>query len=233
MEFKCIIVDDEQPARKLLENYCSKIKSLHVVGCYKSGLDALSVLQEKEIDILFLDIQMPDISGIDFLKSLKLHKTKVVFTTAYRDYALEGFELDAVDYLLKPIEFHRFLRAIEKVKEVHQKKEKREVKDVEGSLIIRSGKKQYRVPTSEILYIKSESEYVKYVTQNHGNLMVHGALKEVMNSLSNSNNFLRIHRSYIVNMTHITYVEGGRVRINGEFFPISETYRLDFLKTWK
>lgn len=233
MEFKCIIVDDEQPARKLLENYCSKIKSLHLVGCYKSGLDALSVLQEKEIDILFLDIQMPDISGIDFLKSLKLHKTKVVFTTAYRDYALEGFELDAVDYLLKPIEFHRFLRAIEKVKEVHQKKEKLEVKDVEGSLIIRSGKKQYRVPTSEILYIKSESEYVKYVTQNHGNLMVHGALKEVMNSLSNNNKFLRIHRSYIVNMTHITYVEGSRVRINGEFFSISETYRLNFLKTWK
>lgn len=233
MVFNCIIIDDEQPARKLLENYCNKVNELNVVGSYKSALDAFEILKENTIDILFLDIQMPDISGIDFLKLLKPQHTKIIFTTAYRGFALEGFELNAVDYLLKPIEFHRFLRAIEKVKEVHQKKESIAVKEAEETLLIRSGKKQYRVPASEILYIKSESEYVNYVTQNHGKLLVHGALKDVIHTLSNTANFHRIHRSYIVNLSHISYVEGSRVHINGELFPISETYKVDFLKVWK
>ena len=232
MVFNCIIIDDEQPARKLLENYCNKVNELNVVGSYKSALDAFEILKENTIDILFLDIQMPDISGVDFLKLLKPQHTKIIFTTAYRGFALEGFELNAVDYLLKPIEFHRFLRAIEKVKEVHKKKESVAVKDAEETLLIRSGKKQYRVPASEILYIKSESEYVNYVTQNHGKLLVHGALKDVLNDLS-TKTFHRIHRSYIVNLSHISYVEGSRVHINGELFPISETYKVDFLKVWK
>ena len=235
MVFNCVIIDDEQPARKLLENYCNKIKGMRVVGSYKSPLEALDTLKENTIDMLFLDIQMPDISGIEFLKLLKPHYTKVIFTTAYRDYALEGFELNAVDYLLKPIAFHRFVRAVEKVKELYQKRVLVETNTVnintDETLIIRSGKKQYRVPVSEILYIKSESEYVKYVTQHHGKLLVHGALRDVLSDLS-ATTFYRIHRSYIVNLLHITYVEGSRVRVNGEFFPISETYKLDFLKVW-
>ncbi|WP_420553499.1 LytR/AlgR family response regulator transcription factor [Tenacibaculum aiptasiae] len=234
MVFNCVIIDDEQPARRLLENYCTKIKGMQVVGSYKSPLEALDTLNENRIDILFLDIQMPDISGIDFIKLLKPNHTKVIFTTAYRDYALEGFELNAIDYLLKPIEFHRFVRAVEKVKELYQKREVVETNSqtTDETLLIRSGKKQYRVPIAEILYIKSESEYVKYVTQNHGKLLVHGALKDVLNDLS-ATTFYRIHRSYIVNLSHITYVEGSRVHIKGELFPISETYKLDFLKVWK
>ncbi|WP_435261804.1 LytR/AlgR family response regulator transcription factor [Tenacibaculum sp. nBUS_03] len=233
---KCIIVDDEQPARKLLESYCKKIKDVKVIGTYKSGLDTLTILKEEQIDILFLDIQMPDISGIDFLKSLKLYHTKVVFTTAYRDYAFEGFELGTLDYLLKPIEFHRFVKTIEKIKDVQQKPQKLEIKDkgIEESLIIRSDKKQYRIQTSEILFVKSENEYVKYVTKNHGNLMVYGSLKKVINSFTNSEKLIRIHRSYIVNLAHISYVEGNRVCINGKHhIPVSETYRLSFFKTWK
>lgn len=230
---KCIIIDDEQPARRLLENYCSKMDTLEVLGSYKSAIEALPILNNQTIDILFLDIQMPDLTGIDFLKSIKTNNAKVVFTTAYREYALEGFELDAIDYLVKPIEFPRFLRAVEKVKEVHQKRQELEVKDIEETLIIRADKKQYRLPLSEIMYIKSENEYVNYVTKNHGNLLVHGALKDVMATFSGQSDFFRIHRSYIVNLSHITYVEGSRVRINGAFFPISKSYRVDFFKVWK
>ena len=233
MKLNCIIIDDEQPARRLLESYCSKIDSIDVLGSYKSAIDALSALNTKNVDILFLDIQMPELTGIDFIKSIKTYNTKVIFTTAYRDYALEGFELNAIDYLVKPIEFHRFLRAVEKVKEVHQKRQEIEVKDIEETLTIRSDKKQYRLPLTEILYIKSENEYVKYVTQTHGNLLVHGALKDVAETLANKSDFFRIHRSYIVNLSQITYVEGSRVRINGEYFPISEKYRTSFFKKWK
>ncbi|CAL2080654.1 LytTR family DNA-binding domain-containing protein [Tenacibaculum sp. 190524A02b] len=230
---KCIIIDDEQLARRLLENYCSKIDTLEVLGSYKSAIKALPTLNSQNVDILFLDIQMPDINGIDFLKSIKTYTTKVIFTTAYREYALDGFELDAIDYLVKPIEFPRFLRAVEKVKEVHQKRQEIVVKDVEKMLIIKADKKQYRIPISEIMYVKSENEYVNYVTKNHGNLLVHGALKDVVALLSGSTNFFRIHRSHIVNLSYITYTEGGRVKIQDEFLPISESYKVDFFKVWK
>ncbi len=118
MKYNCIIIDDEQQGRRLLENYCNKIDDLVVVGSYKSAIHAFEGMRTNDIDIIFLDIQMPELSGIDFLKSLKRNKAKVILTTAYREYALEGFELDAIDYLLKPIGFSRFLRAIEKVKEI-------------------------------------------------------------------------------------------------------------------
>lgn len=233
MKLNCIIIDDEQPARRLLENYCSKIDSLQVIGVYKSAIEVISILEEKHVDIMFLDIQMPELTGIEFLKSIKTYNTKVIFTTAYRDYALEGFDLNVIDYLVKPIELPRFLRAVEKVKEIHQKRKKIEVKDIEEMLIIKADKKQYKLLFSDILYIKSENEYVKYVTKNHGSLLVHGALKNVETSLSSKSNFFRIHRSYIVNLSEITYVEGSRVCINDEYFPISEKYRVLFFEKWK
>ncbi|CAM1344997.1 LytR/AlgR family response regulator transcription factor [Tenacibaculum amylolyticum] len=233
MKLNCIIIDDEQPARELLQNYCSKIDSLHLVGSYKTPIHAIDILQQENIDILFIDIQMPDISGLDFIKSIKTHHTKVIFTTAYREYALESYELDAIDYLVKPIEFHRFLRAVEKVKEVHIKRNEVDVQKKEETIIIRANKKLYRLPISDILYIKSENEYVKYVTKNHGNLLVHGALKDVIKTLESHTDFIRIHRSYIVNVSCIDYVEGNSIRINNEFFPISDSYKNAFFDVWK
>ncbi len=233
MKYKCIIVDDEQPARKLLENYCSKLSELEHVGSFKSALDAAPILREQSIDILFLDIQMPNISGIDFLKTLKNLTTKVVLTTAYRDYAVEGYDLDAIDYLLKPIEFHRFLRAIDKIKDVYPKSNNLQIQETSPDLIIKSNKKLYKISPSDILYIKSENEYIKYNTLNHGNLMVHGALKDISNMLKKHGNFIRIHRSYVINMIHISYIEGNRIAIGQQFFPVSETYKNDFLKAWK
>lgn len=226
MRYNCIIIDDEQPARRLLENYCNKLKEIQIIGSFKSAIDALPYLKDQTIHILFLDIQMPDISGIDFLKSLNLNITKVVFTTAYRNYAIEGFELNATDYLLKPIEFHRFLKSVEKIKHNTNTNSNK-------SVLIRSGKKQYKILESEILYIKSESEYVKYVTKNTKNILVHGALKDVAELFRYNANFIRIHRSYIININYVTYIEGTRVFINDEFFPISETYRQVFFDKWK
>lgn len=236
MDYKCIIIDDEQPARRLIENYCKKLDDLMVVGSFKSALKAMPSLKEQDIDILFLDIQMPDISGLDFLKTIKTHHTKVIFTTAYREYALEGFDLDATDYLLKPIEFHRFLKAIDKVKDALGKNRTSPLTSHDNTgetIMLKADKKRYRIPLSEILYIKSDSEYIKYITQNHGTLMVHGSLKDVTQNFPKHSNFIRIHRSYIINLKHISYVEGNQVRIHHELLPISETYRGAFFDRWK
>jgi DNA-binding LytR/AlgR family response regulator len=227
----CVIIDDEQPARKLLENYCKKIKGLQVVESYKSPFAAHALLKEGNIDVLFLDIQMPEISGLDFLKTVVLPSTKVIFTTAYRDYALDGFNLDAIDYLLKPIAFPRFYKAVEKVKQIHSITKNTEVKT--EFLLLKSGKKQYRVPISEIIYIKSENEYLSYFTKKQGKLMVYGALKDAIDSFSSYSNFVRIHRSYIINTDYIEYVEGNRVIIQGASFSISESYKTIFFTLWK
>lgn len=235
MKYNCIIVDDEQQGRRLLENYCNKIDDLVVVGTYKSAIDALAGMRTNEVDIIFLDIQMPELSGIDFLKLLKRNQARVILTTAYREYALDGFELDAIDYLLKPIAFSRFLRAIEKVKEIHEKSISAAVETVHVSseeiIQIKSNKKQYKVSFSDIIYIQSENEYISYITRPYGKLMVHGALKNVIDRLPNTS-FFRIHRSYIVNLSHIKYVEGNRVYIQDKFLPISETYRKTFFNVW-
>lgn len=235
MKYNCIIIDDEQQGRRLLENYCNKIDNLVVVGSYKSAIHAFEGMRTNDIDIIFLDIQMPELSGIDFLKSLKRNKAKVILTTAYREYALEGFELDAIDYLLKPIGFSRFLRAIEKVKEIHEKSTSNVVENIRESgketIQIKSNKKQYKVSLLDILYIQSENEYISYITKTYGKLMVYGTLKNVIDTLPNTS-FIRIHRSYIVNLSHIKYVEGNRVCIEDNFLPISETYRKTFFNIW-
>ena len=218
MRYKCIIIDDEKPARMLIENYCDKIDFLEVVGSFKSPLNALPLFEKDKIDLVFLDIQMPDISGIDFLKTFQTQHAKVIFTTAYREYALEGYELDVIDYLLKPIPFHRFLKAINKVKEslspapITSGTVENNVTSSK-TLQLRANKRIYRVPIDDILYIQSENEYVAYHTLSYGKLMIHGALKALENQLI-QDSFLRIHRSYIINLTKIHYVEGNQVYLD-------------------
>ncbi len=227
---KCIIIDDEKPARRLIENYCNRIE-LDVVGDFKSPLDALPLLENSTIDLIFLDIRMPEISGIDFLKTLN-HKPYIILTTAYREYALDAFELDVTDYLLKPIEFPRFLKAINKIQkkpvQVHQ--ELKEPKNKNQFITVKSNKRLYKVPFEDILYIQSDNEYITFVTQSHGKLMVHGALKNIEKELPSS--FWRIHRSFIINSLHIKYVEGNRVLIQDSPLTISESYRKAFFEHW-
>lgn len=227
-----IIVDDEKPARALIENYCNKIEGLKFKGSFKSALDALSILNSKEIDLVFLDIQMPEISGIDFLKTLQSKSFKVIFTTAYRDYALEGFELDASDYLLKPIEFPRFLRAVNKVKEAIQPQQNITIKEENPTTtLLKSSKRLYRVNYKDIEYIKSEHEYLNYVLESDQHILVHGSLKDLVLTLP-KHSFIRVHRSFIVNLNHISYVDGNSICIKETFIPIGETYREVFFKAW-
>lgn len=231
--YKCIIIDDEEPARLLLNDYCEKINDLEVVGMFKSPLLTMDVLRDKKIDILLLDINMPDISGIDFIKSLSI-KPKVILTTAYRDYAIEGFELEVSDYLLKPIEFYRFLKAINKVKESQIALSHTTTKAPEefmGSLQLKSNKKLYKIDFKDILYIQSHSEYLKYYTKSNGNLMVYGTMKSVEDILPKSH-FYRVHRSYIVNKMAIKYIEGNRIFLEADNLPLGESYKIDFMNNW-
>lgn len=230
--YKCIIVDDEEPARLLLNDYCGKISDIEVVGLFKSPLDCLSILNKEKIDVLLLDINMPDISGTDFLKSLS-KKPNVIFTTAYREYALEGFELEVSDYLLKPIEFHRFLKAINKIKQSLKKTiiTNNTSKDLSGSIQLKSNKKIYKVDFKDILFIQSHSEYVMYHTLSFGNIIVYGTMKSIKEKLPESQ-FYRIHRSYIVNSMHINFLEGNTVDVNNLKLPIGELYKKEFIKKW-
>lgn len=230
--YKCIIVDDEEPARLLLNDYCEKISDLEVVGLYKSPLLAMDVLENGNIDILLLDINMPDISGIDFLKSLSV-KPQVILTTAYRDYAVEGFELEVSDYLVKPIEFHRFLKAIHKVKQSLTKSKKAiiNLEELAGNIQLKSNKKFYKVNFKDILFIQSHSEYVMYHTVSNGKLIVYGTMKSVEENLPNSH-FYRIHRSYIVNKSAIKFVEGNQIVLENDKLPIGESFKNDFMKKW-
>lgn len=229
--FKCMIIDDDEPARLLLNDYCSKIDDLEVQAMYKSPLKALPTLENGNIDILLLDINMPDISGIDFLKTL-YHPPKVIFTTAYREYAVEGFDLEAVDYLLKPIEFFRFVKAINKARQLLTPTlSNKKHKDLAGNIQLKCSKKLYRIDLKDIIFIKSHSEYVMYHTLSHGKLMVYGTMKSVISSLPTSH-FLRIHRSYIVNRSFIEYVEANQVVLNNERLPLGEHYKNSFMKAW-
>lgn len=228
--YKCIIIDDEELARLLLKDYCAKINDLEVIGCYKSPLAATEELSKKELDMLFIDINMPDILGTDFLRSLP-NMPNVVLTTAYRDYAVEAFEIEVIDYLLKPIEFHRFLKAVNKVKEtIAAQKSKKTTPPLLESIQIKANKKTYRVYVKDILFVKSHSEYVVYYTSSFGKLMVYGTMKSVEKVLPS--NFIRIHRSYIVNVTLIDYIEGNQIIIKEERLPLGETYKENFMNNW-
>lgn len=229
--YKCIIVDDEEPARLLLNDYCEKIENLEVVGIFKSPLQCIETLEKEPIDILLLDINMPDISGIDFLKSLTV-KPKVILTTAYRDYAVEGFELEVSDYLLKPIEFHRFLKAINKVKSTFTEQPLVvNTTEIIGSIQVKANKRLYKINYDDILFIQSQSEYVMYHTESHGKLMVYGTIKSVEKMLPNTL-FYRIHRSYIVNKDYIKFVEGNQIVLENEKLPLGDNYKKDFMTNW-
>ncbi len=227
--YNCIIIDDEEPARLLLNDYCNRIDDLNVVGIYKSPLECLTVLEKEEIDILLLDINMPSISGIDFLKTIN-KQPNVILTTAYREYALEGFELDVIDYILKPIEFYRFLKAINKVK-LKIEKPKNPPEGNSQSIQLKSNKKIYKIHFDDILFIQSHNEYIMYHTKSNGKLMVYGTMK-TLDSILPPSLFFRIHRSYIVNKNAIKYIEGNQVALENIKLPISETYKKKFIDRW-
>jgi DNA-binding LytR/AlgR family response regulator len=223
---KCLILDDEPLAVDILRDYIEKIPGLECVGAFRRPLHALEFLQKNEVDLVFLDIQMPDLSGLQFLKSLP-RPPRVVFTTAYSRYAAESYNYDAVDYLLKPIEFDRFLRAVHKARALAVSPAKK-TPDPGKSILIKSGTRFHRTRWDDIRYVKGAGNYVTFVTENREILSLMTMRNAVR--LLPGTVFVRIHKSYIVNIQRLDVVEEGEVRIGKDRIPIGDSFRNDFLR---
>lgn len=228
MKLQCLIIDDEHLARKLLEDYLSKMTGVELIGVCKNAMDAMQVIREKQVDLMFLDIQMPDLTGLDMLKTMKT-RPAVIFTTAYSEYALQGYELDVVDYLLKPISFERFVQAVNKASELISLRKKANTKS-EGidHLIVKADHKLVRIKLEDILYIEGLREYVSIYTREKRVITLE-AMKN-LESILPENKFLRTHRSYIVSIAHVEAMNGNNVEINSKLIPVGKTYRDEVLK---
>ncbi|CAL2101117.1 Chemotaxis protein CheY [Tenacibaculum sp. 190130A14a] len=224
---KCLIVDDEAPAIRLLESYVKKVPFLELVGSTTNPIEAISIIESETLDLVFLDIQMPTITGIQLSKIIK-DKINIIFTTAYPQFALESYELNAIDYLLKPFEFERFYNAILKVKPT------KDIKPITNSdtyiFIKTDGKNNFeKVYTNEILYIESLKNYVSLHLKNK-QIITYSTLKHFENELS-SKNFVKIHKSFIVAIQHISKTDSLSVYLsNGKNLPIGDTYKKHFFE---
>lgn len=211
----CLIIDDEELARTLISSYINKVDFLHLVESFDSPVTALKTLKTEDIDLIFLDIQMPELKGTDFAKMIP-SGIKIIFTTAYSEYALTGYELNALDYLLKPITFERFLTAVNKL-ELKGNNENTEV------LNIKSGYDFHKIKVNDIQYIESDGDYVTFYT-NGKKIMSHQTLK-VLNESLNQSVFMRVHRSYIVNKSAVTGLKGRNLILSNEDkIPVSDSY---------
>lgn len=228
-KLKVLIADDEPIAQEILENYISRIPDLQLTGKCRNALEAFQYINKEQPDILLLDINMPEITGIDFLKTLK-NPPAVIFTTAYAEYAIESYELNAIDYLLKPIAFSRFLKAINKaIDNLKQKTASIPVSqalniNADNTLFVKSDGKLVRIDLSKLWFIEGLKDYVRLWTEQ-GKVVVHNTMKNMEETLHAHANFIRIHKSYIVNMDFITEVDGNAVNIKGEMLSIGNTYR--------
>lgn len=211
---KCYIIEDEPLARDILKRYIDDHPKLELFGVSSDPLTALDVLAQGKIDLLFLDINLPKISGVSFYRSLST-RPPVIFTTAYAEFAVEGFEVNAVDYLVKPFSFDRFLTAVSKLKAVED--------GHVDFLIIKNDKKAFRIPLEEIAYIESIGDYVKVHTRDQV-LLSSDTLKGLVDTLPDRE-FARVHKSFIVSLSAISYLEGNRLKIGETMIPVGYAYR--------
>ncbi|MFK5890903.1 MAG: LytTR family DNA-binding domain-containing protein [Flavobacteriaceae bacterium] len=230
MKINCLIVDDEPVAREILESYTAKIPQLNLVKSCQNAAEALDLLNTKNIDLLLLDINMPNISGLQLAKATS-SKTAVIFTTAYREYAIDGFDLQAVDYLLKPISFDRFLKAINKYFELSHKNtiSNDNSNDLSKNdfIFIRSDRKMVKLNFDTILYIESLSDYVKIFTKD-SMFITRETITNIESKLPHEK-FLRIHRSYLVALDKINSYTKEHLEINDKALPLSRTYKTSVL----
>jgi len=232
----CLAVDDEPPALQVIEKYITSIPSLQLAATCNNAVDALTVLQNNPIDLLFLDIQMPQILGTDFMRTLT-NPPKVIFTTAFRKYAVEGFDLDAVDYLLKPISFERFLKAVNKVMDVSFNgtlsldNEIKNKNPNDQHIYLRSDRKMIKVALNDILYIESLKDYIKVVATS-GTIITKQSISSIEETLQ-KDMFIRIHRSYIVSLNKIESYSNELVWLGKAELPISRMYRHEVEKVLK
>ena len=231
-----LIVDDEYHARKLLADYVAKVPFLSLVKTCMNVFEAIEIMQNERVDLLILDIQMPDMTGIEFARSLN-KRPVIIFSTAYSEYAIEGFELDVADYLLKPVEFPRFLQAVYKAKSRHEMKRPTAAgtnrqstplhQDENNFLIIKDGPKIHKIDHSDLLYIEGQREYVTFHTDQK-NITALYVMKNLEDILPQKH-FIRVHKSYIVAIKHIEMIEGNTLKIAGTTVPIGGSYKSELL----
>lgn len=225
---RCLIVDDEPPAIRLLENYIAKVSFLEKTVSTTKALEALQIIEKGDVDVVFLDIQMPDLSGIQLSKIIK-GKVKIIFTTAYPQFALESYKLNAVDYLLKPFEFERFYEAVLKLKAIPKAMDKRQ--NAKAYLFIKTdGKNNFeKVYLKDICYIEGLKNYVAIHLINK-QIITYNTLKNIEESLKESD-FIKTHKSYIISLNHITKTDSISVFIYDKVLPIGDTYKKAFFES--
>lgn len=223
---RCIIIEDEPMAQEVLKDYIKKIPFLELTGSYRNSIKALEEIQKKEVDLIFLDINMPDFTGIQFLKALE-NPPMIIFTTAYSQYAVESYNYKAVDYLLKPIEFDRFLkaaaRALKQYRVIHDKNSPDSKTGQTESILIKSGTEYHQVNPDDIFFVEGAGNYVTFFTPKKKIISLM-TMKNVLELLPHDI-FLQIHKSYIVSFKHIEIIEKDRVWIRKREIPVGETYK--------
>ncbi|NME71777.1 LytR/AlgR family response regulator transcription factor [Flammeovirga aprica] len=222
MSTKVLIIDDEPISRRITKNFLSQIEGYEVVGEAADAQVGFTEIVQKEVDLIFLDIEMPEISGLDFLRSLA-KPPKVIIISAHREYAIEGFDLNVVDYLLKPVSMERFKSAIEKFEALNTTNTIDFKKVLGDYLFIRADRKHHKINFSEILYIESQADYLMIYSNNNTTWKTKETLSAIETKLPST--FIRIHRSFIVNMEHVKAFNRELVEIGGEELPVSKSFR--------
>jgi DNA-binding LytR/AlgR family response regulator len=229
---RCLIIDDEPPAREIIRRYIEQVPTLELTGECANAIQAFTLLQQQPVDLMFLDIRMPQLNGNDFLKTLK-NPPKVIFTTAYPDYAVEGYELDVIDYLMKPIPFDRFLKAVNKAYQQTGVKAESpaspDEKKKDSFVYFRADRKMVKVMLQDILYIESMKDYIKVFTTG-GTIITKQSISSVEAMLPEKD-FIRSHRSFIVSAKHIKSYTSELIEIHDTEIPIGKLFRNEVMKT--
>ncbi len=226
----CVIIEDEIPAQKIITNFLSKLPNVELVATFNAAIEANTFLNKQEVDIVFLDINLPDMSGLDFIKTVK-NPPAVIMTTAYPDYAADSFELDTiVDYLVKPFSFDRFLKAVNKARSRIERIDYNQETKSE-TLFLNVDKTLHKIVVNDILYIESDRNYITVVTKNK-KLSYIDSLKNWNEKLLQPE-FIQIHKSYIINSKQVDKISGNEVYISGQRLPVGRTYKQDLLRLLK
>lgn len=232
MKISCFAVDDEPLALELIKSYIEKTPFLEPAGFFGSAIVALQAMKEITPQIIFMDIQMPNLSGIQLASAIDTFKTKIIFISAFDNYAIEGFKVDAIDYLLKPVSYDEFYKAAEKAyRYISGTPIELESNNI-GSLVIRSEYKLYKIKYEEIIFLESVKDYVVIHTLNSGKISTISTLKNIESALPNSI-FTRVHRSFIVNITLVNLVERNSILFGKISIPISENYKREFMEKFQ